>query len=170
MTINEDRQAIYEPKIYSTDFTFSVVHPHGTVALGKSVFGVGTNASGRMKKIREVSIPPIVHALVLQKARPFNKQKNIYYVIKRSSIAYNLLFLKLTLGRYYAIGDSVPEASEEGACRATCKCVEGPDGEAQVRKTDFGKFVDKLQSLIHLYFFFCKEKLIFEPFIVIPEP
>jgi hypothetical protein len=27
----------------------------------------------------------------------------------------------------------VPEASDEGACRATCKCVEGPDGEAQVR-------------------------------------
>ena len=27
----------------------------------------------------------------------------------------------------------MPEASDEGACRATCKCVEGPDGEAQVR-------------------------------------
>ena len=36
-------------------------------------------------------------------------------------------------GRYYAIGDSVPEASDEGSCRAACKCVEGTDGEAQVR-------------------------------------
>ena len=78
MTNDEDRQAIYEPKIYSNDFTYSVVRPHGTVALGKSVFGVGMNASGRMKKIHEVSIPPIIHALVLHKARPFNKQKNIY--------------------------------------------------------------------------------------------
>jgi len=40
--------------------------------------------------------------------------------------------VKFNLGRYY--GDSVPEASEEGACRAACKCVEGPDGEAQVGK------------------------------------
>jgi hypothetical protein len=42
-------------------------------------------------------------------------------------------------GRYYAIGDSVPEASDEGACRATCKCVEGPDGEAQVRAKNIDK-------------------------------
>jgi len=29
-------------------------------------------------------------------------------------------------GRYYAIGDPVPEATDIGACRSSCTCSEGP--------------------------------------------
>ena len=55
-------------------------------------------------------------------------------------------------GKYYEVGDRVPEASEPGMCRMACVCTEGYGGGAEIICASPGKK--------NKYFFFLFENLI----------
>jgi hypothetical protein len=57
-------------------------------------------------------------------------------------------------GKYYEIGERVPEASNPGMCRMACVCTEGYGGGAEIicaspgKKTDLTKIRVQVQRIL----------------------